>query len=116
MIWPRLILVLVLLCWLVPFAFAAEPVGAVWLTNQSVSQYSGLARVQPEVHSVAVTDRYVEVCSAGISLYDLGPFQTSANPVERLRRFIFRIPRLPDPATNAFTSVRPDVLGVFVNG
>lgn len=116
MIWPRLILVLVLLCWLVPFAFAAEPVGAVWLTNQSVSQHSGLARVQPEVHSVAVTDRYVEVRSAGISLYDLGPFQTSANPVERLRRFIFRIPRLPDPATNAFTSVRPDVLGVFVNG
>lgn len=109
-------MILFLLCLLAPFAFAAEPASAVWLTNPSVSQNPGLARVQPEVHSVAVTDRYVEVRSAGISLYDLGRFQTAANPVERLRQFIFRIPRFPEPATQAFTSVRPDVLGVFVNG
>jgi hypothetical protein len=109
-------MILCLLCLLAPFAFAAEPASAVWLTNPSASQNPGLARVQPEVHSVAVTDRFVEVRSAGISLYDLGPFQTAANPVERLRRFSFRIPCHPEAATNAFTRVRPDVLGVFVNG
>ena len=111
-----LLRVLPLLCLLAPFAHAAEPSSTAWLINPSASQNPRLARVQPEVHSVALTDRYVEVRSAGISLYDLGPFQTPTNPVERLRQFSFRFPRHPELETKVFTSVRPDALGVFVNG
>lgn len=114
--WPKLIFALPLLGLLVSFAFAAEPASTAWLINPAASQNASLTRVQPDVHSVNVTDPFVEVRSAGISLYDLGPFQTSANPVERLRQFCFRIPRHPELATKSFTSMRPDALGVFVNG
>ncbi|HMV87040.1 MAG TPA: YHYH protein [Blastocatellia bacterium] len=108
--------ILFLLCWLVPFAKAAEPAGAVWLVNPQANQNPNLARVQPEVHSITLSERFVEVRSAGISLYDFGVFQTPANPVERLRQFLFRIPRRPEAATKAFAGVRSDAVGVFVNG
>ncbi len=116
MIQRHLLRILLPLCLLAPLARAAEPVSTAWLVNPSGNQAPGLARVRPEVHSVTITDRYIEVRSAGISLYDLGPFQVPTNPVERVRQFSFRIPRYPELATNARTSVRPDAIGVFVNG
>ncbi|MBI1763756.1 MAG: YHYH protein [Acidobacteria bacterium] len=104
-------------CLLVPCARAAEPVTTAWITNPAASTNRPLARVQPEVHAVNVRDQYIELQSAGLSLYYLGPLQTPLAQVERLRQFIFHIPRFPAPASaNAHPSVRPDVLGVFVNG
>ncbi len=109
-----------LLCLLVPGLCAQEPVSKAWIVNAQMQGNERLARVRPEVHSVTLLDRSVEVRSAGISLYYLGPFQTSANPAERLHQFRFRVPRLPAPETginpSGHLSVRPDVLGVFVNG
>jgi hypothetical protein len=86
------------------------------LVNPQVPSNERLARVRPEVHSVNVRDRQVEVRSAGISLFYFGPLQTSANPVERLRQLRFLLPLQPTPQTDTHTSVRPDVVGVFING
>lgn len=104
-----------LFCWLVPFARAAEPVSSVWVTAPA-ARNSQLARFQPEVKSIQVLDRVVEIQSGGISLVYFGLLQTPADHIERLRQLRFRIPRYPEPAKGAFTSVRSDVLGVFVNG
>lgn len=104
-----------LLCLLVSGAFAAEPVSTAWITNPG-SANAQLARVQPEVQSVQVLDRVVEIQSGGISLYYFGMLQTPADHVERLRQLRFRIPRQPEFAKGERISVRPDVLGVFVNG
>jgi len=49
-------------------------------------------------------------------LHDLGPFQAPPRPVERLRDLEFRIPAEPRPEADDPVSVRPDVLGVFLNG
>lgn len=113
----KLIAKLFLLCLLVPCAWAAEPVTTAWIVNPVTSANPQLARVQPEVRAVNVHERYVEIQSGGLSLYNLGPLQTPADHVERLRQLNFRIPRFPAPAkSDAHPSVRPDVLGVFVNG
>lgn len=113
-------LAVLLLFYLLPLnARAQDPARAAWIVNTQVGNNANLARVQPEVHSVTLTDTHVEVHSAGISLYYLGPFQTSATPTERIHQFRFRFPRhptTPAPKTNFHTSLRPDVLGVFVNG
>ena len=78
-----------LLFYLLPLnARAQDPARAAWIVNTQVGNNANLARVQPEVHSVTLTDTHVEVHSAGISLYYLGPFQTSATPTERSRRQI----------------------------
>lgn len=108
-----------MLCLLVPCIRAQEPAGAAWIVNAQAGGNAQLARVLPEVHAVTLTNAYVEVRSAGISLYYLGPFQTPTAPAERIHQFRFRFPRHPAmaaPETNARISVRPDVLGVFVNG
>lgn len=118
----KLIAKLFLLCLLVPCAWAAEPVTTAWIVNPATSANPQLARVQPEVRAVNVHERYVEIQSGGLSLYNLGPLQTPAEHVERLRALNFRIPRFPAPAkptlgkSDAHPSVRPDVLGVFVSG
>jgi len=70
----------------------------------------------PEVHSVTVDGETVVVRSAGLSLHDLLPCQGPPRPVERLRNLGFRIPLEPRPAADRSVSVRPDVLGVFLNG
>lgn len=95
---------------------AQEPASTTWIVSARGAGSERLARVLPEVHSVVRTDRYIEVRSAGISLHYLGPFQTSVAPAERLHQFLFRIPKHPSPETKFRLSVRPDVLGVFVNG
>jgi hypothetical protein len=109
---------LCLLCLLIPNARAAEPVSAAWIINQNPAARDNrqLARVQPEVQAVNFEERYIEIQSGGISLFYLGLLQTPADHIERIRRFRFRIPRQPAPAKGVHTSLRPDVLGVFVNG
>lgn len=104
-----------LICLMAPFARAAEPVGNVWITSQN-SGNAQLAHIQPEVHAINLTDRYIEIKSVGISLYYFGLLQTPADQIERIRQLRFRIPRRPEPANDNQASVRPDVLGVFVNG
>lgn len=94
----------------------AAPVITAWITQPRPNANPNLARVQPEVHTVTVLDRHVGIQSGGITLYYLGPLQTPADHVERIRRLRFRIPRFPAPAKGARSSVRPDVLGVFLNG
>ena len=103
------------LCWLMPSVRAAEPTTTAWIVSPA-TQNAALARIRPEVHSVDATDRYVEIRSSGTSLYFFGPLQTPAEHVERIRQWQFRIPKDPKPALAAHGSVRPDVLGVFVNG
>ena len=104
-----------LMCLLASGVFGAEPVSTAWITNP-VPANSQLARVQPEVQSVNLLDGVVEIQSSGISLFYFGMLQTPADHVERLRRLRFRIPRQPQAAKGNYASVRPDVLGVFVNG
>ncbi len=95
-------------------AQAQEPLRTAWLT--SPNQHAQVARIQPEVHSVTMLERTVEIRSAGISLYYLGPLQTPADHIERIRQLRFNVPRFPAPEKGAHLSVRPDVIGVFVNG
>ena len=99
-------------------AVAQEPARTAWLVNPRAAtiQNEQLARIQPEVHSIKILDRYLEIRSAGISLYYLGPLQTPTGHVERKRQLRFQIPRFPTTENNVHTSVRPDVLGAFVNG
>ena len=103
-----------LLCLLALSAKAQEPLRTAWLT--SPNQHAQVARIRPEVHSVTVLEQKVEIRSAGISLYYLGPLQSPADHVERIRQLQFNLPRFPAPAKGAHLSVRPDVMGVFVNG
>lgn len=107
-----------LLCLLIPGAFAAEPVSTVWIANQNQAAKNNpqLARIQPEVHAVNVSDRFVEIQSGGISLHYLGVLQSPADHIERIRQLRFRIPRYPEPAKSAQASVRSDAMGVFLNG
>ena len=104
------------LCLLVPLARAAEPVSTAWIVNPSTAQPASIARIKPEVHSINVTEKYVEIRSAGLSLYSLGALQSPNDPVERIRQLRFRIPRNPLPAVGQRVSARADVWGVFANG
>ena len=104
-----------LLCALALCAKAQEPLRTAWLV--SPNQQAQVARIQPEVHSVRALEQKVEIRSAGLSLYYLGPLQTPADHVERIRQWQFNVPRFPTPASKeSHLSVRPDVTGVFVNG
>lgn len=100
---------------LAPFVRAQEPVRSSWLVNPATANAS-LARVRPEVHSVSVNDRFVEINSAGISLHYLGALQSATGEIERLRQLRFRIPLAPVPESGQHISLRSDVVGVFLNG
>lgn len=107
----------IILSMLLPVAASAQPVRSAWIMNPTAGQSSeGLARSLPDVHFVEIADDFVVVRSAGISVHNLAPFQSPPTPVERLRRFAFRIPAEPRPAAEVPASVRPDILGVFLNG
>ncbi len=95
-------------------AKAQDPLRSAWLTN--ANPHAPTARIQPEVHSVTVHEQTIEIRSAGISLYYLGPLQTPADHIERIRQLRFEVPRFPAPEKGTHLSVRPDVGGVFVNG
>src|SRR5438552_5699739 len=72
---------------------------------------------RPEVQSVHILDDVVEVRSSGLSLVYFGPFQSPPGIVdERIHQFRFRIPKNPQAASGVHTSVRPDIVGVFLNG
>ncbi len=103
------------LCLLSLSVRAAEPVSTAWIVNPSTAQPASLARIRPEVHSITVTEKYVEVRSAGLSLYSLGALQAPNDHVERLRQLRYRIPRNPKAATQPL-GARADVWGVFANG
>ncbi len=103
-----------LLCGLLFTAKAQEPLRTAWLVN--TNPHAPTARIQPEVHSITLNAQTVEIRSAGISLYYFGALQTPADHVERIRQWQYTLPRFPAPSTGARMSVRPDVVGVFVNG
>jgi hypothetical protein len=106
-----------LLCLLALQIRAAEPISTAWFVNPTSAQRpASLARIRPEVHSVTTTDCHIEIRSAGLSLHDLGALQAPPDHVERMRQLRFRIPRFPAPVTTHHLSVRPDVVGVFLNG
>ncbi|MBL8206718.1 MAG: YHYH protein [Blastocatellia bacterium] len=102
------------MCALILKANAQEPLRTAWLTNPN--PHAQTAHIRPEVHSITTQAQTVEVRSAGISLYYFGPLQTPADHVERIRQWQFTLPRFPTPQTGAHLSVRPDIVGVFVNG
>lgn len=93
---------------------AQEPLRTAWLVNNN--PHTQTARIRPEVHTITTQAQTVEIRSAGISLYYFGALQTPADHVERIRQWQYTLPRFPAPATGARLSVRPDVIGVFVNG
>lgn len=76
---------------------------------------AALARSMPEVHAVEVERDWVRVRSAGVSTRYLGPLQTPAWPVDRLREFEFRFPRNPVAAEGG-TPLPARVVGAFANG
>ena len=82
----------------------------------AVQEQSNLTQVQPEVHSVTVSETHVEIRSAGISTRYFGPLQSPPMPPEKARQFLFLIPRNPRPDAGSHAAVRPGITGVFVNG
>lgn len=93
---------------------AQEPVRTAWILSTQPAS-GGLSKVRPEVHSVAVGERFVEVRSAGLSLTYLGPFQNPLSADGGVRELVFRIPRVPELASSP-QRTGPGVVGVFLNG
>ena len=114
----RIIVFAVFLCsFLSMSSRAAEPAATAWIVHPQAGAAGGaLARVLPEVQSVRTTEREIEVRSSGVSLHFFGMLQTPPAGIERGRQWRFRIPRRPMPAQGAHARVRPDAVGVFVNG
>lgn len=77
---------------------------------------AGLSRILPDVRAVEVSEEYVVVSSAGISLRYLGPLQLPPIPHDTVRDLVFRIPRHPQPETGQHARVPSGINGVFVNG
>ncbi len=100
------------------YAGAGEPVRHVWMVNPKAvaGASSALARILPEVHSVAVGEDAVLVRSAGISLLDLGPLGNPPKPPGGARSLEFRIPRHPEPEAGRKASLPAGAIGAFVNG
>ncbi len=106
------------ICWLAVWAQAQTQPTAAWIVNPGVTSQMNetLKAILPEVQAISVLDRYWEIRSAGISLYFLGPLQIPIDHIERKRALRYRIPRFPAAENLTHTSVRPDVIGAFVNG
>ena len=95
---------------------AQEIVGPPWITSGPPPGNERLAAIRPEIHSVRRIGDQLEIRSAGLSLHYFGPLQNPAAPVERLRRHRFRLPINPTLNDGEPAPVRPDVVGLFVNG
>ena len=97
---------------------AQSTLASAWIVNhQAASQANeSLRAILPEVQSVTTQQRFREIRSAGISLYFLGPLQSPVDNIERKRALRFLIPPVPVAETHDHISVRPDVVGTFVNG
>ncbi len=89
---------------------AAQPVRQVWIRAKAPGS------VQPDVHSVDVTERDVIVRSAGISLARLGPLGVSPQLPASAHEYTFHIPLQPRPATGRHAHIPASHAGVFVNG
>jgi hypothetical protein len=93
-----------------------------WIRSSSLAGSEGVAAIRPEIHSVKRIGDLIEIQSAGLSLYYFGPLQTPVDRVERRRRHRFRLPANPTlspldrPDAGAPVPVRPEVVGLFVNG
>ncbi|MEY3284227.1 MAG: hypothetical protein RIR86_2240 [Acidobacteriota bacterium] len=124
----HLALLVLLICTGGSAVVCGQEVGSPWITSQlsgGPGQLPGrfkderVMAIRPEVHSVKSDGHLIEVRSAGISLYYFGPLQAPDEQVERVRRFRFRIPArpvLPDSNDGQPVRVRPEVVGLFVNG
>jgi len=95
---------------------AQEIVGPPWITSGPPPGNERLAAIRPEVQSVRKVGDQLEIRSAGLSLHYFGPLQNPATPVERLRRHRFQLPIKPTLNDGEPVPVRPDVVGLFVNG
>ena len=95
---------------------AQEIVGPPWITSGPPPGDERLAAIRPEIQSVRKIGDQIEIRSAGLSLYYFGPLQNPATPVERLQRHRFRLPANPTLNDGEPAPVRPDVVGLFVNG
>ena len=93
-----------------------EPARPPWIMSGERMGGERVASIRPEVHTVRRVGDQIEVRSAGLSLHYLGPFQTPVDPVERQRRHRFRIPANPVLNGGDPVPVRPEVVGLFVNG
>ena len=91
-------------------AAAADPVRTAWIMSPAA-----IARA-PEIHSVAVDERYATVRSAGISLRYFGILQQAPVSGEAPREFEFRIPLHPEPGRGRHARVPVGMIGTFVNG
>ena len=85
-----------------------------WIMSQPASN-PALARVMPEVHSVTVLEKVVEVRSAGLTLHPLGALQPPRDAAGGVAEFVFRLPRFPEAAKQGLT-LPPGIVGVFANG
>ena len=95
----------------------AQPVCTSWLrTPQTTNSNPALDRVRPEVHSVACNSDFVDVHSAGISLYPFGILANPVNPAPGVREVSVHIPRHPQPETAAHATVPTGTIGIFING
>ena len=98
-------------------AFAApEPVREAWILSSPHPAGQALARVLPEVHEIQVNDRFIEVRSAGISLYNFGILQYPVRPQDKLQDIRVRIPRFPSQQKGGSISVPSGATGLFING
>lgn len=109
-----------LICVLSLTAQAAEPVTSAWIMSRPAAS-AELRKVLPEVHEVNVQDQFVEVRSAGLSLFNLGPFQNPLTGGGGVRDLRFRIPRKPVLQEGALLNdtsqlAGPGAMGVFLNG
>lgn len=100
-------------------ALASEvnPAVRLWFVNPAAASASpSLRAVLPEVESVRIDGRWLEVASAGLTLQPLGAIDANdREPPSKPRRFVFHLPLEPKAALKpARTPV--SVIGVFRNG
>jgi hypothetical protein len=103
----------------VDIALAVQPVCTVWIMTppaRMATANAALIRVLPEVHDVTCGKAFVEIHSAGLSLFQFGILASPVNPGNGVRDVRVRLPRDPAPETSKPTSLPAGTTGVFVNG
>ncbi len=102
---------------LLPCLACAQPVCTAWIrTPQTTNANPALSRVLPEVHDVKCGDSFVEIRSAGTSVYQFGILANPVNPGNGTRDLQIRLPRNPAPETGTHTTLPELTTAVFVNG
>ena len=95
----------------------AQPVKSVWIQGLPIPGSTAAAsKIRPDVHSVEFTNAQVIVRSAGLSLAYLGPLESSPQPRNEPREYIFRFPLNPRRETDRHAHVPAEYVGAFVNG